>query len=258
MTSVTTSRRLTMGDVDAVQIYAPNYFRYMDAGLHELLVTLGHPLRQLLADGYGMPAVNASCEYFAPAGLDDVLECTTFVARVGTASFDVVHQFHRVGALIARGLMTHVWVEISEAQTAKPVPDWLRSALVSEPVSTTDGPPAASTVAPQERLAGVATSNCPECGRLAYPPEPECLTCGARPTPSRSGADGTLVTWTTVHQAPEGFTAPYVLGWVELSDTPLPVLGRFTDEMRWPLSAGTPVSVTTDGSSDLVLLEAAS
>lgn len=215
--SVTTTRRLTMGDVDAVQVYAPNYFRWMDESNHELFVSLGHPLGEVLQDGFGMPAVNASCEYLSPVVLDDLLECTTYVSRVGTASFDVSHEFRCDGRDIARGLMTHVWITIGDGQHAAPVPDWLRAGV--EPRV------AQRSVEPAGPRPGLAISRCPRCLRVGFPVEPYCVACGTETTESRSAAAGVLTTWTTVRQAPQGFEAPYVLGWVDLDDPVIPVMG---------------------------------
>ena len=244
MTTATSTHRLTMGDVDAVQVYAPNYFRWMDQGTQKLLIALGHPLTDIFASGFGMPAVKAACEYFSPIGLGDVLEWTTGVSRVGTSSFDMSHEFRCSGRYVARGVFTHVWIEIGDRQRPRPVPDWLRAAVMAAP----DQPAS---------LPGVLASNCGECGRTAYPAEDECLACGAVPITARSGAEATLVTWTTVYQAPPGFKTPYVLGWAELADVAVPVLGRFAADVPLEeLRAGMPLRVGTASEGDgLILLE---
>jgi acyl-CoA thioesterase FadM len=210
-----------MGDVDAVQVYAPNYFRWMDLGLDDLFVALGHPLAELITAGFGTPAVNAQCSYASAIGLGDTLEWTTRISRVGTSSFDVTHDFRCAGRHVARGVMTHVWVEIRGSQRPAQAPDWLREAVT---------PAAPDPV----RLPGVPVSECPNCARLAYPPEGECLMCGRTPAAFRSGAAAELVTWTRVHQAPPGFTAPYVLAWAQLVGLPVAVLGRLApgDDLR--------------------------
>ena len=246
MTTVHRAHRLTMGDVDAVQVYAPNYFRWMDQGLHDLLVALGHPLRELFAAGFGTPAVHAQCSYASPIGLDDVLEWTTRISRVGTSSFDVTHDFRCAGRHVAQGVMTHVWVETRGGQRPARAPDWLREAVT---------PAAPEPV----RLSGVPISECPDCGRLAYPPEGECLVCAGTPVTFRSDADAELVTWTKVHQALPGFTAPYVLAWARLADAPVAVLGQLdpADDTR-ELRRGQVLHVSMPGqSSGQILLEVA-
>jgi 4-hydroxybenzoyl-CoA thioesterase len=241
---VTTTRRLTMGDVDAIQVYAPNYFRWMDQGIHELFAALGHPVSQFLAEGNGTPAVDAGCQYFAPVTLDEVLECTTYVSRVGTSSFDLTHEFRCDGRAVARGSMTHVWIEIRDGvQFAVPVPGWLREAAATDAPGT-DSP---GTDAPESAaLPGVSYGECPVCARIAFPTERSCLVCGAEPAERRSGAHAVLTTWTTVHQAPPEFETPYVLGWVELTEPALAVMGRFEGAAAADgLQAGTAVRVST-------------
>lgn len=242
MTSVTTSRRLTMGDVDAVQVYAPAYFRWMDQGTHELLAALGNPVGGLLSAGFGTPVVSASCEYFSPVGLDDIVRCVTSLARVGTSSFDVLHEFCCGDRHIARGLMTHVWVDLRDDQRSAPVPDWLRGAVADGPVHEPAPTP------------GVSISECPSCGRVTFPVESPCIACGAVPAARRSGSAASLVTWTTVHKPPPGFDAPYVLAWVELIEPALPLLGRLVGTDTTSLHRGLRMRVS-EASSDLVWVE---
>lgn len=230
MRSVVTERVLAMGDVDAVQVYAPNYFRWMDQGVHRLLAELGHPVSRLLAEGYGTPAVRMACEYFASAGLDDVVECTTAISRVGRSSFDVEHDFRCNGRLLASGTATLVWVKLGETHTPEPVPDWLR---------------AASRAAENQQLTpGLAYSECLACGRVAHPVEPSCLTCGSSTSEHRSSASATLESWTTIAQAPPGFVAPYVLGWARIDEVPVAAMGRLAGS-GGDLRNGMPVSVSS-------------
>lgn len=124
-----TARRVTMGDVDAVQVYAPNYFRWMGQGEHELLAKLGHPLRTILAEGFAIPVVKATCDYIAPANLEEVVTCITSVSRVGSTSFDLTHVFNVGGRDVAVGALTHVWIKRGNPQRPMPVPEWLRVAV---------------------------------------------------------------------------------------------------------------------------------
>jgi acyl-CoA thioesterase FadM len=125
---VTTTHRITMAEVDAVQVNFIAYFGWMDKGFHELLAGLGHPLTSILATGYGTPAVDARCSYLKAAGLDDVVTLLTSVARVGRASFDIDHQASTDAGVIARGVIRHVWIELGSVPRPMPVPDWLRAA----------------------------------------------------------------------------------------------------------------------------------
>jgi len=63
-------------------------------------------------------------------------------------------------------------------------------------------------------------SKCACCGAMAFPPHPSCPACGAD-----SGQDtvqlspiGTLYTFSEIHVASKGFTAPYTVGYVDLPE----------------------------------------
>ena len=47
---VTTTRRITMADVDPVQVHFASYFEWLDGAYHALLAQLGHPLVTILAE----------------------------------------------------------------------------------------------------------------------------------------------------------------------------------------------------------------
>jgi acyl-CoA thioester hydrolase len=120
--------RVTMSDTDLVQVSFVSYFRWMDAGFHELLVQLGRPLRSILASGHGTPAVDAQCSYLAPVGVDDLVRIESRVGRIGTTSFTVEHSMTVDGERVAEGRVKHVWIELEPAKRAAQAPTWLRQA----------------------------------------------------------------------------------------------------------------------------------
>ena len=129
MTLAVTHRRVSMGDVDQVLAFFRRYFSWMDDGRCELLALLGHPLRDLLADGHGLPVVNASCRYVRPVGLDDLLRIETAVLAVRRTSFDIGHVMTLDGDVVAQGRTTHVWVARKPELHPRPVPGWLADAV---------------------------------------------------------------------------------------------------------------------------------
>jgi 4-hydroxybenzoyl-CoA thioesterase len=122
-----TVQTVGMVDVDLVQINFATYFVWMDSGYGALLRMLGHPLSTILAQGYATPAVEARCEYLRPVGLDDRVDCASWISAAGRSSYTVAHRFEHEGMLVAAGQLTHVWITASPAASA-PLPAWLRSA----------------------------------------------------------------------------------------------------------------------------------
>jgi len=117
-----------MADIDAVQVHFVAYFRWMDGSYHELLAVLGHPLGSILASGWGTPAVEASCSYLKPVGIDDIVEVRAQIGEVGRSSFTVEHRMVVHGEVVATGRVKHVWIELAPRKRGVPVPSWLRDA----------------------------------------------------------------------------------------------------------------------------------
>ena len=83
---------------------------------------------------------------------------------------------------------------------------------------------------------------CPACGAVRHPVPDGCPTCGGA-VQRQTAATGRLVSWTVVHHAPPGFTAPYTIAWVELDDVGIGVMGRLATPSSLPLRSGAAVSV---------------
>ncbi len=117
--------RVVMSEVDVAQIHFTALFRWMDRGLTEWLAAVGHPFTRLLAEGPGIPIVDARARFIERIHLDDELHLRTWVAAVGRTSFRSRHRFERDGALAAEGELVHVCVDRVTRETL-PVPAWLR------------------------------------------------------------------------------------------------------------------------------------
>lgn len=106
---------------------------------------------------------------------------------------------------------------------------------------------------------GIGYGRCGACGRLSFPTDPgKCAACGSPDVDGRrSASTAVLSTWTIVGQGPPEFETPYVLGWADLDEPTLPVLGHLRGDPR----KGRPVRVATvEGSEDdagvpLIVLE---
>lgn len=118
-----------MGDVDQVLAFYGRYFYWMDDGIHELLSALGHPLRDVLDGGFGMPVVDARCRYEGTIRLDDMLRVETAVVAARRTSFDIGHVMTVDDRRVAVSRTTHVFVRRLPTVVAQPVPDWLSRAV---------------------------------------------------------------------------------------------------------------------------------
>jgi acyl-CoA thioester hydrolase len=127
--------RVGMVDVDAVQINFAVYFRWMDHGFHALLHRLGHPLSGILREGFATPAVDASCNYRRPVGLDDEVVGRCWFDEIGRSSFIARHRFTHDGLIVAEGSVKHVWIASGPPAAAAPLPTWLREAASDAPPS---------------------------------------------------------------------------------------------------------------------------
>jgi acyl-CoA thioester hydrolase len=129
MTVVTRTHTVNMTDVDLVQVNFSRFFLWMDDGYDALQRELGHPLSQVIRDGFATPVVDARCEYRRPVGLDDDFQVRSAVISTGRTSFVVGHLFEDSRGVFAIGKCTHVWVRTEPRQQAEPVPLWLTAGI---------------------------------------------------------------------------------------------------------------------------------
>lgn len=68
----------------------------------------------------------------------------------------------------------------------------------------------------QPRLTG---GKCKSCGALNFPKRHVCAEClGVEIEDTDLASEGTLYSYSVVHQAPKGWDLPYVIGYVDLTD----------------------------------------
>jgi uncharacterized OB-fold protein len=88
---------------------------------------------------------------------------------------------------------------------------------------------------------------CDECGAPAFPPRELCAACGHDAlSPFRFSGRGQVYSYSTIRQAPEGFTqfVPYVVALVTLQEGPL-VSAQLTDVEPEAVSVGMAVEMVT-------------
>lgn len=79
--------RVIYGDTDQMGVvYYANYFRYFELSRSEFFRALGGSYVELEREGFGLPVVEASARYRAPAKYDDVIVIEVRLAELKRAS----------------------------------------------------------------------------------------------------------------------------------------------------------------------------
>ncbi len=121
------TQRVQMGDTDAASvIYMTAPLRWAEGLFTAWLADSGHPLSGMLASGTGFPAVKSEVLYHSPLRLDDVLEATLWVDRIGRRSMDLHSTFcKRTDTSIAVEVrVRHVYSSFSPDVAVERLPDW--------------------------------------------------------------------------------------------------------------------------------------
>jgi 4-hydroxybenzoyl-CoA thioesterase len=103
-------------------VFNSRFFEFFDWGTWTLFeAALGvRPPDLAAAFGImGLPLVDASARFIAPARFGDVVELTSQVSEFRRSSFDVTHQLFVRGALAVEGSETRVWAARDPADPAK-------------------------------------------------------------------------------------------------------------------------------------------
>jgi len=88
---------------------------------------------------------------------------------------------------------------------------------------------------------------CPHCDHKIFPPRDVCPNCaGEAKTPFQFSGKGEVYSYTTVHDAPQGYegNAPYTVALVKLVEGPL-VTAQLTDVDNGQVGIGMPVEMVT-------------
>jgi acyl-CoA thioester hydrolase len=111
-------------------VYYANYFVWFEVGRTDLLRLSGWTYREMEADGYALPVVEAHCEYRQSAKYDDAIEVRTRGALVSPVRIRFEYEIVRTTGevLLADGHTVHVALGVN----GKPrrLPDRARSIFV--------------------------------------------------------------------------------------------------------------------------------
>jgi acyl-CoA thioester hydrolase len=105
--------RVIYGDTDQMGVvYYANYFRYFELARSEYFRARGGNYLELERTGFGLPVVQAQCDYKAPARYDDLLVVSAWVAELRRASVRFEYQVRRDGetSLLAAGTTRHACI----------------------------------------------------------------------------------------------------------------------------------------------------
>jgi len=116
-------------DTDASgAVHHATYLAYFEAARVEALRGLGVPVADFARRGVLMPVVEARIRYLHPARLDDLLDVSVLLDRIGPASFSFDYEVAREGLLLVTG-WTRMAVIDSKTGRASELPAWVRELL---------------------------------------------------------------------------------------------------------------------------------
>ena len=124
---------LRFGDTDPYGIvYFASYFRYCHHGIEEFLRHLGLPPHEYFRnqqEGFGLPVVGATCDFFRPVKYGDQLRLRVSVAssKLKAVTFAFSFYFKEGDIIVARGQATIV--AINREWQSMPLPERMRAAI---------------------------------------------------------------------------------------------------------------------------------
>jgi acyl-CoA thioester hydrolase len=102
--------RVRYADTDKMGIaYYANYFVWFEVGRTDLLRQSGWSYREMEAEGFSLPVIEAHCAYRAPARYDDEIEVRTTGAHVSPVRVQFTYEVVRMAdeATLATGSTVH-------------------------------------------------------------------------------------------------------------------------------------------------------
>ena len=126
--------RIAFGDCDPAGIvYFPNFFRWFDAGMHEMFASVGLSAEKVSRET-GLvvwPSIDAKATFHAPARYGESVEVRTSITEWRSRTFVMAHRIIRGETLICDGTVLRFVGERQPGDDtvklrAVPVPDWVR------------------------------------------------------------------------------------------------------------------------------------
>jgi acyl-CoA thioester hydrolase len=105
--------RVIYGDTDKMGVvYYANYFRYFELARSEYFRARGGSYRALEQEGFGLPVIQAHCDYRQPARYDDLLAVRTRITERRRTTLRFEYEIVRDGedGTLAHGHTVHICV----------------------------------------------------------------------------------------------------------------------------------------------------
>ena len=128
---LTVSRiRVRYADTDQMGVvYYANYFVWFEVGRTDLLRSSGWSYREMEADGFSLPVIEAHCAFRAPARYDDEVEVRTSGTLLSPVRVQFIYEIMRVAdqALLVTGNTVHA--ALGRGGRPSRLPDRVRTLL---------------------------------------------------------------------------------------------------------------------------------
>lgn len=98
-------------------VYHGSYLPWLEIGRTALLKENGLPYRELEAEGFFLPVLEAGLRYLRPAKYDDTVIVTTFLREKPTLRIRMEYELHRGEELLATAFTLHAFID----RSGKPV-----------------------------------------------------------------------------------------------------------------------------------------
>jgi acyl-CoA thioester hydrolase len=112
MLEFSTDIRVRYAETDRMRVvHHSNYFVWFEAARIDLLDHLGLPYRELEADGYFIPVLEAQAKYMSPAHFDDRLKIELRLAEPPSARFRFDYTVCRDDTVLTNGYTVHAFMD---------------------------------------------------------------------------------------------------------------------------------------------------
>ena len=115
--------RVPYADTDQMRVvYYANYLTLFERARNELMRACGITYRELEADGFALPVLEAHVQYHAPATYDDLLELTAWCSEFKGVRLKISCEIRRDGKLLTEGHTVHAHVDSKTLRPVRPSP----------------------------------------------------------------------------------------------------------------------------------------